>query len=85
MTRETGRVVTAKSSTFKEAELAERYCHDWSEAAAAQGRAVTFQVDNCVVTATFTKETPAHDKLWVHALVTSCSACKSTHSSAAGM
>jgi hypothetical protein len=84
-TRATGKVVATKSRTFAETHLAEQHCDQWNDTATAQGRAVTFVVDNLEVKTTFTEGASAMDKQWAHGLVTTCTAGKSTHSSAAGL
>jgi hypothetical protein len=86
ITRDTGKVVATKSRTFADTDLAHHYCGQWNDAATAQGRgAVSFEVHDLDVKTTFTEGATAMDKQWAHDLVTTCTAGKSTHSSAAGM
>jgi hypothetical protein len=85
VTRGTGKVVATKSRTFIDPDLAQQYRDQWTDAATAQGRAVSFEVDDLDVKTTFNEGATAMDKQWAHGLVTTCTAAKSTHSSAAGM
>lgn len=80
-----GKVIAAKSRSFLEAHIAKEYCEECNAAAVVQGRAVTFVQNNREVKSTYTEGATATDKLWVHGLLTTCTAGKSTHSSTAGM
>jgi hypothetical protein len=83
--RDTGKVVATQSRKFAETHLAEQYCDQWNDAATAQGLAVSFLVYDLEVKTTFTEGASAMDKQWAHGLVTTCTAGKSTNSSAAGL
>jgi hypothetical protein len=86
VTRGTGKVVATTSRTFIDPDLVQQYRDQWTDAATAQGRgAVSFEVHDLDVKTTFTEGATAMDKQWAHGLVTTCTAGKSTHSSAAGM